>query len=567
MGISKKLVLGVFLLQLIAFAVMAFGINLKVVQINNSIVSSLLIAIEKDKTETVDILNRNFNVVAGELQQAGATTKSIVLDLYSSSYDTLLRAVANQILPLIEGFDFDTANEVITALLETTDAIKWVKYQTSETPQTSDIYEFGEKISDDSKIFQHQIKNEFAYLSIEMQVSLTELQAIQKVEGIFSKINKENKELASKVDISGRQSIVTAQELGLDLSREGNKKLLTQSIVLMLVVLVLFCLAVIFFIRKWITKPVGNIAMGLTDVSDKVDSASSQFLSVSHSLAQGSSEQAASLEETSASLEEMSAMIKQNSDYARQADRLMQTSSQIIEKANGSMHELTASMAEISESSQETSKIIGTIDEIAFQTNLLALNAAVEAARAGEAGAGFAVVADEVRNLALRAADAAKNTSGLIEGTVKRISQGSEYVDKSSEAFSEVTKSTTKVGELVSEIANASKEQYRGIDQVSTAVSEMDKVTQMNAANSEESASCAEGMSIQAEEMKNMVDDLVMMVEGVSGPNNRTAKTESGREPEKNELIQPSANRNENSDPEKYPEQIIPLEDDDFKDF
>jgi len=225
MGISKKLVLGVFILQLIAFAVMAFGVNINVVQINNSIVSSLLTAIEKDKNETVDILNRNFDGVAGELQQVGTTTKSIVLDLYGSSYNTLLRAVANQILPLIEGFDFDTANEIITALLETTDAIKWVKYQTSETPQPSDIYEFGKKISDDSKIFQQKIKNEFAYLSIEMQVSLAELQAVQKIEEMFSEINKENKELASKVDISGRQSIVTAQELGLDLSRRGNKKI------------------------------------------------------------------------------------------------------------------------------------------------------------------------------------------------------------------------------------------------------------------------------------------------------------------------------------------------------
>jgi len=260
-------------------------------------------------------------------------------------------------------------------------------------------------------------------------------------------------------------------------------------------------------------------------------------------------------------------MIKQNSDYARQADSLMQTSNQIIEKANVSMRELTASMAEISKSSEETSKIIGTIDEIAFQTNLLALNAAVEAARAGEAGAGFAVVAEEVRNLALRAAGAAKDTSGLIEGTVKRINQGSDYVDRTSAAFSEVTKSTTKIGELVSEIATASEEQYRGIDQVSTAVSEMDKVTQMNAANSEESASCAEDMSVQAEEMKHMVDDLVLMVEGVSGQNNSSAKMDSDREPAKNEATQPAAKRNETSQQEIHPEKIIPLEDEEFEDF
>ncbi len=331
--------------------------------------------------------------------------------------------------------------------------------------------------------------------------------------------------------------------------------------------MVLFCLAVIFLLRRWITKPVGKIAVGLNDVSDKVDAASSQFSSASHSLARGSSEQAASLEETSTTLEEMSAMIKQNSEYAREADRLMQASNQIIGKANGSMKELTASMAEISKSSEETSKIIRTIDEIAFQTNLPALNAAVEAARAGEAGAGFAVVAEEVRNLAIRAADAAKSTAGLIEGTVKRINGGSEYVDRTSEAFSEVTKSSTKVGELVSGIATASNEQSRGIDQVSTAVSEMDKVTQQNAVNSGESASRAEDMSVQAEEMKNMVDDLVMMVAGASGQKNGSGKTESDQERDNSESIQPVANQNENSLHDINPEQVIPLADGEFKDF
>ena len=140
----------------------------------------------------------------------------------------------------------------------------------------------------------------------------------------------------------------------------------------------------------------------------------------------------------------------------------------------------------ISKASEETSKIIKTIDEIAFQTNLLALNAAVEAARAGEAGAGFAVVADEVRNLAMRAAEAAKNTADLIEGTVKKVQDGSLLVATTNDAFSQVKESTTQVGNLVSEITEASKEQSSGIEQVNIAISEMDKVVQQNAANAEE---------------------------------------------------------------------------------
>ena len=237
-----------------------------------------------------------------------------------------------------------------------------------------------------------------------------------------------------------------------------------------------------FFFASSISKLLARISSGLGEASDQVASASNQVSSASQSLAEGSSEQAASIEETSASLEEISSMTKQNADHSNQADKLMKEANRGVGQANVSMNELTQSMGEISKASEETSKIIKTIDEIAFQTNLLALNAAVEAARAGEAGAGFAVVADEVRNLAMRAADAAKNTAQLIEGTVKKVNDGSGLVAKTSEDFNQVANNARKVGELVGEIAAASTEQAQGIEQVNTAVSEMDKVVQQNAA-------------------------------------------------------------------------------------
>jgi len=272
-----------------------------------------------------------------------------------------------------------------------------------------------------------------------------------------------------------------------------------------------------FFITRSITGTIGRIVEGLTEGADQVASASAQVASASQELAEGASEQAASIEETSSSLEEMASMTKQNAENANQANTLMSKTRQIVEQANGSMAQLTASMDEISKASEATSKIIKTIDEIAFQTNLLALNAAVEAARAGEAGAGFAVVADEVRNLAMRAAEAAKNTADLIDGTVKKIKEGSEVVQKTNTEFSEVQTSSARMGELVGEISAASGEQAQGIEQISKAVSEMDKVVQTNSANAEESASASEEMSAQAEQMKQFVGELATMVGGANG--------------------------------------------------
>jgi methyl-accepting chemotaxis protein len=180
------------------------------------------------------------------------------------------------------------------------------------------------------------------------------------------------------------------------------------------------------------------------------------------------------------------------------------------------MEALTLSMREISDASSETSKIIKTIDEIAFQTNLLALNAAVEAARAGDAGAGFAVVADEVRNLALRAAQAAKTTQDLIENTLVKVNAGGQLVEKSSGAFFKVIESTSKVAKLMAEIAEASNEQAQGVDQINGAVLDMEKVTQTIAATAEESAAASEEMYGQAESMNAYVSDLMKVINGAA---------------------------------------------------
>lgn len=323
-----------------------------------------------------------------------------------------------------------------------------------------------------------------------------------------------------------------------------------------------------------ISNLLSRVASGLGEASEQIESASGEVSTGSQSLAAGASVQAASIEETSSSLEEMASMTGQNSEHSVQADNLMKTVQEVVGSANRSMKELTGSMNEISSASEETRKIVKTIDEIAFQTNLLALNAAVEAARAGEAGAGFAVVADEVRNLAMRAAEAAKNTSGLIDDTVKKIEGGVGLVGKTNEAFGQVDENASRVASLVAEIAAASKEQAEGIELINGAVTEMDRVVQQNAAGAEENASASEEMNAQAIQMRSYVAELVRLVEGgaagqrgpIARPSLQLKKHESPR------LFGALKNREENRRvrvtdvAEKASNKMLP-EQPDFEDF
>ena len=326
--------------------------------------------------------------------------------------------------------------------------------------------------------------------------------ARQKSAPLLSKVNETTQRLTAMQDRLFAEAIKSGDE--------------SYRLLLWLIIGVFAASMVLAVVVRWVVKGIiGTLRTATHDLAQgaqHVATASSQVASASQSLSQGATEQAASLEQTSASMEEIASMTRMNAENTHQAAGMMADAEKQVHGANAALSAMVASMSAIKESSDKVSKIIKTIDEIAFQTNILALNAAVEAARAGEAGMGFAVVADEVRTLAQRSAQAAKDTAVLIEESIAKANDGNQKVNLVTSAIAQITESSVKAKGLVDEVSVASRQQSQGIEQVSQAIAQMEKVTQTNAASAEESAAVSQELSAQAEEASSVVKRLMTLV-------------------------------------------------------
>lgn len=409
------------------------------------------------------------------------------------------------------------------------------------------------------------------------QIEETKFAANQYKEALdgFIKSWLQLQEVGKKRTSTGEQVLAAAQETAKvamtqteEIAKESADDLASSSYIMIvgLIIALIVGISLAIYLIRSITLPIIRAVESITSANSQVVSAAGEISESSQALAEGASQQASSIEEVSATVEEATAINNQNADNSREADILAKDTKEAASEGFARGTELMAAMQEINSSSERIAKIIKTIDEIASQTKLLALNAAVEAARAGEHGLGFAVVADEVKGLAQRSANAATETSEIIEQSIKQIKNGLDVAKKTNEAFGNIDEKIKKTSNLISEISISTKEQSEGMSQIAQAMGNIDQVTQQNAATSEEAAAASEELNAQAVSMQDMVAVIAAMV-GISSTGQPVKQSVRTQKVTKNiaynqskRAIAPKKASKSNSD-------VFPLDDEDLKEF
>ncbi len=450
---------------------------------------ALIIVQAQSSGERMDNILHRFNEklsIAKEIQLATDQMKGAQRGLMLS-YEAQDEASAPQYIKIYEdsGEELDRLLSQLAPLTETPQEKEILEHVRQSRETWAPKFQRLVSLCQSGKIKEaYALRNENKTLSTDMLAAANKLEALQK----------------EALDASDQEASAASKRAVL----EG---------------LLMACLTIPVGLLVCLTvhKAVGGIRDALdvlSRIAQEITGAASQVSSSAQSLAQGSSRQAASIEETAASSQEIQSMARANADNSRSMAGFVDESKKEIVQANSELSAMVRSMNGINESSEKISKIIKVIDEIAFQTNILALNAAVEAARAGEEGQGFAVVADEVRNLAQRSAQAAHDTASLIQESIDKALQGKTQVDRVVGSIHSISQSSTKIASLVDGIAAGSAEEYRGLEQIAKAITQMEQVTQMTAANAEESAASAEELNAQSETMTGLVLQLNLLVNG-----------------------------------------------------
>ncbi len=337
----------------------------------------------------------------------------------------------------------------------------------------------------------------------------------------------------------------------------GLKKLFFISIISYLLIVGILSIYVFKLIKKT-TTGLTLISKGLTGGANQVSQASSELLSTSQQLSEASNEQAATIEETTSAVDELGSLTMRNADNSSKANDLSREVKHVVDQANTLMTNMVSAMGEIKSSSNEISKVIKVIDDIAFQTNILALNAAVEAARAGEAGAGFAVVADEVRNLAQRSAEAAKETSAMIENSLTKTEIGVRNTEEVDKILKQINESVETSTSLMEEVSVASQEQTKGLDEISRAIQQISTTAQSNASAAEETSASADDLTNQAEQLKTIVTQLNSILNGSEAEHTISTSFNS-----KNPIKKHTETYSPTQITKIKPELIIPMDNDD----